>query len=188
MVKDPNAGSTESNLKALELLSKAAELGHPRGQRDLGVWHEVIKKDAKQAIRWYSKAAEQGDAEAMFYLALCYGNGRGAPQDDKKAVSWHRKAADQGHVRAQFNVGIHYENGFGVEKDIKQAAKWYRRAADEGHLIARNALETLHEANAELGDSVDFLIDDATTPRPQRTDQAPPARRRGWLPSIFGCG
>ena len=41
--------------------------------------------------------ADQGDAEAQFFLGLMHGQGlSGIPQDDHEAVRWYRLAADPG--------------------------------------------------------------------------------------------
>ena len=40
----------------------------------------------------YEKAAEQGDADAQYNLALCYKNGTGVEKDAEKAVEWYQKA------------------------------------------------------------------------------------------------
>jgi TPR repeat protein len=38
---------------------------------------EGVPQDFKQAIQWYTKAAEQGDVDAQYNLALMYKNGEG---------------------------------------------------------------------------------------------------------------
>ena len=43
----------------------------------------VLSKDYKTAIKWYRKAAEQGDADAQASLGWMYSNGEGVTQDDK---------------------------------------------------------------------------------------------------------
>jgi TPR repeat protein len=41
-----------------------------------------VPQDDAEAVRWYRKAAEQGDAEAQGKLGVMYANGRGVPNDD----------------------------------------------------------------------------------------------------------
>jgi TPR repeat protein len=57
-------------------------------------------KDEAEAVGWYRKAAEQGDAGAQYNLGLCHEIGRGVAQDEAEAVSWYAKAAEQGHAAA----------------------------------------------------------------------------------------
>nr|WP_280521862.1 tetratricopeptide repeat protein [Xenorhabdus innexi] len=56
-----------------------------------------VKKDAKKAIEWFLKAAEQDDATAQLNLGRIYEYGQQiVPQDDEKALSWYQKAAENG--------------------------------------------------------------------------------------------
>jgi TPR repeat protein len=55
-------------------------------------------KDAKQAVYWYQKAADQGYAKAQYNLGVMYANGKGVLKDDKQAVYWYQKAANQGQA------------------------------------------------------------------------------------------
>jgi hypothetical protein len=55
-----------------------------------------VPRDNAEAVNWYSKAAEQGNANAQYNLGLMYNSGEGIPQNDAEAVNWWRKAAEQG--------------------------------------------------------------------------------------------
>ncbi|MCL2725942.1 MAG: SEL1-like repeat protein [Polyangiaceae bacterium] len=52
-------------------------------------------------MKWWRKAAEQGDAEAQAALGFMYSEGRGVAKDEAEAVKWWRKAAEQGYEEAQ---------------------------------------------------------------------------------------
>jgi TPR repeat protein len=88
------------------------------------------KGDYAKALRWYRKAADQGDAKAQGGLGTMYAKGRGAPRDYAEALRWYRKAADQGDATAQGNLGTMYAYGYGVPRDYAEALRWYRNAAD----------------------------------------------------------
>ena len=60
-----------------------------------------IAQNFTKAIEWYSKAANQGFADAQYNLGGIYYNGLGVLQNNTKAVEWWIKAANQGHVRAK---------------------------------------------------------------------------------------
>ena len=47
-------------------------------------------------IKWYTEAAEQGNAVAQFTLGKCYFYGEGVEQDKQNAVEWYTRAAEQG--------------------------------------------------------------------------------------------
>ena len=95
------------------------------------------KKDYAKAVKWYRKAAEQGDAVAQFNLCYCYYNGLGVPQSYSDAVKWCRKAAEQGNAAAQCNLGYCYYKGTGVPQSYSDAVKWYRKAAEQGNAYAQ---------------------------------------------------
>ena len=64
-----------------------------------------VPKDTEKMLYWYTKAAEQGHAEAQYELGLLYGTGGGTdhriPIDMAKRTYWYKKAAEQGHAEAQ---------------------------------------------------------------------------------------
>lgn len=67
------AKSEEERAQALVVLRSAAELGHAHAQFDLGRRHELgkgVEANLDEALRWYRKAAEQGDPLAKQRLAL----------------------------------------------------------------------------------------------------------------------
>jgi len=88
--------------------------------------------DYKQAIKYYLKAAKQGDAEAQLALGLVYFIGDGVPQDYKTAFYWFRKAAKQGDASAQSLLGVSYANGMGLPQHNQKAYMWYLLAMANG--------------------------------------------------------
>jgi TPR repeat protein len=80
-----------------------------------------------------TKAADQGDADALYNLACMYRHGRGVVQDVGKAVELWTKAADQGDAEAQCNLGYMYQHGLGgVAQDDGKAVELWTKAADQG--------------------------------------------------------
>ena len=51
-------------------------------------WAAYTKGDYPQAVKWFRKAAEQGNAFAQFNLGQIYTQGKGVPQDYAEAVKW----------------------------------------------------------------------------------------------------
>jgi TPR repeat protein len=56
-----------------------------------------VPKDDVEAVQWFRKAAEQGDANGETFLGAAYSNGKGIPIDKAEAATWWRKAAEQGN-------------------------------------------------------------------------------------------
>jgi TPR repeat protein len=59
-----------------------------------------VKHSDTEAIKWFRKAVEQGNAFAQVNLGWMYDKGRGVAQSDTEAVNWYRKAAKQQSSRA----------------------------------------------------------------------------------------
>ena len=47
-------------------------------------------------VKWYTLAAEQGDADAQYNLGVMYENGDGVPQDYVRAHMWVNLGASNG--------------------------------------------------------------------------------------------
>ena len=139
-------------LLLLPFSSPAAE-GFPAGSPQQITWagqqsaspkHDLllaqhVTDDYSEAIIWYRQRAEQGQADAQYYLGLMYALGKGLPRDYRKAAMWFRKAAEQGYADAQFDLGRLYAVGDGVDQDLVQAYILITLAAAQGH---QKALKT----------------------------------------------
>jgi S1-C subfamily serine protease len=75
-------------------------------------------------MRWFRKAAEQGNADAQFYLGVCYGDGQGVTQNDLEAYTWSSLAAAQGVKSAPKNRDI-----FASRMSREEIIEGQRRAA-----------------------------------------------------------
>ncbi len=64
----------------------------------------------------YQKAADLGNADAMFNLGWLYEDGNGVEQSYEKAAELYQKAADLGNAIAMNNMGLLYESGYGVNQ------------------------------------------------------------------------
>ena len=96
------------------------------------------------AAKEFRAAAEHGNADCQFNLALMYEQGIGVGKDAKQAITWYRRAAEQGNSNAQYNLAVLYENGRGSDVDFAQAHKWYRKAAMQGDGLAVGNLGMLY--------------------------------------------
>jgi TPR repeat protein len=74
-----------------------------------------VPQDLAEALRWYRKAAEQGNPKGQNALGLLYERGDGVSQDLTLALFWFRKAVDQGYAKAQYNLGNMYFHGCPVK-------------------------------------------------------------------------
>ena len=95
-----------------------------------GCGAERGEEEAAARIR---KAAEPGDADALYELGERYYYGTGGKKNTVQAVAWYRKAAELGHADAMYELGECYYYGTGVTKNMEQAVEWYRKATELGH-------------------------------------------------------
>ena len=103
------------------------------------------ERDAKAALRWYSKAADKGLVVAQFALGSMYEAGNGVKQDSFRAAEWYSLAAGLGrHSGAQFALGQLYFHGRGKPNDYGEAISWYRKAAKQGHGPAQFLMGAMH--------------------------------------------
>ncbi len=138
--------------RAFRLLYDAAQNGKStvQSQKILAqsfLLGQEVPKNFEEAVRWFSKAAEDGDSEAQNELAFMYYTGNGVDQDFSQAYDFFLDAARQGYVMAQYNLGIMLYTGQGVEQaDLIQSYGWFSVAAARGHeqaIQAMNFLETV---------------------------------------------
>jgi len=121
------------------------------------VWSEPSVASVEQARAAFARgdlvavfealepAAEAGDAEAQFELALMHLNGMAVAKDARVAATWLRQASELGHTEAQFLFGSMIYRGEGVPQDHREALHWFRRAAMAGHAEAQLNLGLMHE-------------------------------------------
>ncbi|KAK4263139.1 hypothetical protein QN277_028600 [Acacia crassicarpa] len=124
--------------KAIAMFQKAAELGDPAGQCNLGISYlQDDPPNSKEALKWLYKASFGGNARAQYQLALCLHRGQGIDSNMKESAKWYLKAAEGGFVRAMYNIALCYSFGEGLNHSHKLARKWMKQAADHGHSKAQ---------------------------------------------------
>jgi TPR repeat protein len=142
----PRDGSAPNIDVALARLKRGVELGDAISQAILGDIFssgELVKADSQQAATYYKMAADQGQRDGEFGLAVRYVTGDGMPKDEREALRWFTAAANQGHADAQYDVGTMYELGQGTEVDLSSALHFYKLAAQQGVVKAQYRLAIL---------------------------------------------
>ena len=82
----------------------------------------------EEAVSWFRRAADKGNARAMLWLGLCNSSGCGVTMSHVEAAKWYRRAADKGDTNAMLRLAEYYKNGWCVPKDQEQADYWYDKA------------------------------------------------------------
>jgi hypothetical protein len=121
--------------------------------------------------RWMVPANE-GDAEAQYYVARIYANGMdNVDINYAEAARWYQMAADQGFAEAKQELGYLYERGLGVPRDELKALNLQREASGLGeqldyaykienaNALAESLASQLNAANNALRDTQLELAD-----------------------------
>lgn len=88
--------------------------------------------DYAGALAEFRPLAEQGNADAQFYVGGMYNKGHGVLQDYRRAVKWFELSAQQGHLRAQYQLAGMYLSEDEFTQDYERGVQWARLAAEEG--------------------------------------------------------
>lgn len=143
-----------ANIVTLMLKAKS---GEAEAQNDLGEAYydgKGVTENLPEAVKWFTKAAEQENVKAQYNLGECYYYGYGVYKDYGEAEKWYTKAAEQGCAEAQNSLGYYYEIN---ELNPKKAVEWYTKAAEQGLPVAQCNLGICYKN----GDGVEKNLEEA---------------------------
>lgn len=128
--------------KAMELLEAAWEQDDPNAGTVLGLCYRAQAEEATDGVErerllrlgfeCFAQEAEEGRANALFYLGLAYENGSGVGRDPEKAVECYEAASEGGNVSALTALGVCHFSGIGMARDVEGAVKLLEEAAAKG--------------------------------------------------------
>lgn len=138
----------EKNSSIQEKLGQAYEKG-------LGV-----EKNEEEALKWYTKAFNNGKQDIAFYLAEAYEKGENFKQDKQKEFYWLSKTieVDENNANALYNIGNAYFKGDVVKKDKKKAFDFFVKAADNGHIPAAEYVGKAYYTGKEIKKDEDLAV------------------------------
>jgi len=137
-----------------------AEEQYELGKKYLGpeyIAGMTIEERKKKAADLFTKAAEQGYAEAQYKLGYYYwyeNNELKIPQDQKKSLFLVTKAAEQNHYYAQCRLNWFYRL---QEKDTEKASYWDAEATKQ---LRKSAEQGDTEAMYKLSEHYNHVEDD----------------------------
>lgn len=148
---DPVTLARTAHLAKIMELKPKAEIGDTAAQIALGrvlrdgYEGDEGKRDYAQALGWFAKAAEKGNAGAQIAIGRMHEKGEGVRADPFKAAEWYGLAARAARdPEAQFALGELYFTGRGVAHDYGEAVAWYEKAARQGHPVAQYLMGVMH--------------------------------------------
>ncbi len=151
----------------LEEMKTHAEYGDAEAQANLGVCYELgvgVRKDIKQAVKWYKRSAAQDHPGSLNNLACCYDAGNGVSRDKEMATILWRKAAELGDDSALINLGEWIEispvpKSFKTKKQLKLDYELEVCINNEFTIIESPTYEALEKAIEDIGlTEHDFVI------------------------------
>ena len=103
-----------------KLLTKAKS-GDKNAQFEVGCYYDdgiikdngkvILKTNIVKAVKWYTKAAKQGEVSAQDALVTIYSLGdRKIKVNYKKAIKWTKRAIKQGSSTSAYNLGTIYRD------------------------------------------------------------------------------
>ncbi len=111
---------------SMHSMIEAAESGNLEAQHDVGACYATGDwdgpKDEREAIKWYTRAAEAGHPLSQYDLGFMLILGEGAEKDIEKGLWWIEQASANGEPHATRLLVDIYEKGlFGVVADPEKA-------------------------------------------------------------------
>ncbi|KAJ3059357.1 hypothetical protein HDU98_004643, partial [Podochytrium sp. JEL0797] len=98
------------------------------------------------AVKYFEKAAKQGDGESAYFLGVAYENGLGATQDFSAAFDWYLQCANttnQATHQAKYNLGVLCLHKVTPEARKAGAVGWFE---ESGNASSMYALGVMHRA------------------------------------------
>merc|ERR1712007_57408 len=95
-----------------------------------------------EGLQWMRTAADHGEIEAQYSLAIAYSCGRGVQLDVLAAAAWMQQAAEQGHPEALFVLGSWHLRGELLPQDFAEAVEYLEWSAHLGHKDAGRLLRS----------------------------------------------
>ena len=85
----------------------------------------------KQAIEEFTKDADDGNENAIIYVADCYYNGVGIQRDHHIAFNYYLQAAKKNNPYAQYKVAQAYYYGEGCRQNTAAAIAWLQKGISQ---------------------------------------------------------
>lgn len=140
-------------------LRLAAAKGDPSAEFEVGARLAEGKgtdQSFKDAVKWYTRSANQGFAQAQYRLGTLYERGLGVKSDPARARVWYSRAAEQGNVKAMHNLAVLSAGSKSGSPDYSAAAHWFGEAAVRGLGDSQFNLAVLYDSG--LGVSKDTSL------------------------------
>ena len=145
---------------ALPWLEKAAAASDPLGLWLLSRCYDSglagLTTNVEKMASLCSRAALNGQIDAMHRMGGLYATGRGLPTDPVAATGWYRLAADHGHLPALASLALCHLNGLGCRQNDRTAFEFAAAAAKAGNGRGQYLMGRIFDEG--LGVPSDFVL------------------------------
>lgn len=148
-------GVKQNMKKGMNLLEQAATGGNTFAQVNYGIF--LQEQNAAEGARWIERAADQGDPEGMYNMALCFLSGDGVECNETKGAELMHRAALSDHGPAQFEFAKMLRDGKGVAPNAQGAMAFMLLAVMNGVEGAAGEYEQMNPSPPLPGDPTDVL-------------------------------
>jgi uncharacterized protein len=133
------AGSYQDAFRIYMVLANGGRIGCQRFIGWMYFCGEGVERNLEQAYAWFSRAADQGDREAIFGAGrTCLLMSRHA-----EALEWFSRGCALDFAPACFRLGWMYEHGKGCQRDPAVAFGYLQKAYQGGNLPAGREIALL---------------------------------------------
>jgi len=123
-----------------------------------------VRLDFAEAIDWYQRAAELGDAGSMYELGCIYFGFHDIPgrqlRDYSRATIWFQRAANLNYIPAFTQLGVMYnsDGSLGVPEDHAMAARYFLKAAQAGDAQAMDNIGVMYSQGKGVPKDIDEAV------------------------------
>ncbi|CAI2177644.1 14590_t:CDS:2 [Funneliformis geosporum] len=154
---DEGRGVAKDVNLAFDYYLRVANKDFAAGQLFIGYRYEIglgiIKSNLKKAIKWYTKAANNGNVIASNNLGNYYKNGKGVKKDYHKAIKLFQYSAKGNYSSGILNLGY---CGIGININMQKAFELYETAANLENKIAQFNLACMYENGNVIDKGLDI--------------------------------
>jgi TPR repeat protein len=122
---------------------------------DYKLGNNGLAPDSAEAIKWYEKAINHGNSEAMYALAMMYKNGDGVQKNYEKAASLFEKSIKAGNSSAVIGLANMHYFGHGTPQSYEKAYELWEKAAEQDNSEAMYNLSRAYYKG--IGVEINFL-------------------------------
>ena len=132
-------------------IKQAARRDHPNALSKMGQFYKlgfIEPKNIERAIEYYRRAADLGNRQAFYELALFALRGEGMKQDFQVARQYFERAANEGHRGAMIELGtVHLMED---NPDKSEAKRWLCKSGKQGQEVYREMQNEDLECDGKL--------------------------------------